>query len=80
MQFTGWMGFASALNKLARPYLTFFITLIYNVALLIALYHGKLEVKEYIMAVGPMNAMIIGFWFGERAAMTRSEKDAPGAA
>lgn len=62
---------ADALNKLARPYLTVLITTIYNLALLAALYFGKLEVKEYILAIGPMNAMIIGFWFGERAALKR---------
>lgn len=62
-------GLADGLNKIARPYLTVLITTIYNAALLIALYVGQLEVKEYILAIGPTNAMIIGFWFGERAAL-----------
>lgn len=62
-------GLAGALDKLARPYLTVLITTIYNVTLLLALYLGKLEVREYILAIGPVNAMVMGFWFGERAAL-----------
>lgn len=64
-------NWADGLNKIARPYLTVLITTIYNVTLLIALYGGKLEVKEYILAIGPVNAMVMGFWFGERAALKR---------
>lgn len=57
---------------LARPYLTVVITTIYNAALLVALWMGKLDTKDYITAVGPVNSMVMGFWFGERAA-SRSE-------
>lgn len=64
---------AEGLHKLARPYLTVLITTIYNLALLIALSKGVLEVREYILAIGPTNAMIIGFWFGERAALKRPD-------
>lgn len=70
---TKWGEWADAMNKLARPYLTVLITTIYNVTLLIALYFGKLETKEYIMAIGPVNAMVMGFWFGERAALKRPD-------
>lgn len=62
---------ASAFNKLARPYLTILITTIYNTTLLVALLLGTLDVQQYITAVGPTNAMVIGFWFGERAALKR---------
>lgn len=62
---------AIALHKLARPYLTVLITTVYNIALLVCLCMNKLGVNDYILAVGPMNAMIIGFWFGERAAAKR---------
>lgn len=72
-------GLATGLNKIARPYLTVLVTTVYNVALLVAVGAGKLEVKEYILAVGPTNAMIIGFWFGERAASSREQKDGDGA-
>ena len=58
-----------ALNKLVRPYLTFFITTLYNCLLAWALVKGKLKIVEYITAVGPMNAMILGFWFGEKSAL-----------
>lgn len=63
------------LNKLARPYLTVLITTVYNIALLIAVGIGALEVRDYILAIGPTNAMIIGFWFGERAATKRDQKE-----
>ena len=65
---------ATALNKLARPYLTALIATLFNVLCAWAVVRGKLEVKEYIMAVGPTNAMIIGFWFGERTALKRAGK------
>lgn len=68
-------GLASGLNKIARPYLTVLITTIYNLALVACVWKGKLQVKEYILAVGPTNAMIIGFWFGERAASNKRVKD-----
>lgn len=62
-------GWAEAATMLARPYLTVVITTIYNATLMTALVMGKLEVREYILAIGPVNAMVMGFWFGERAAL-----------
>ena len=59
-------SWAEAMNKMGRPFVTAIVTVIYNVALLIALAMGSLDVKEYILAVGPTNAMIIGFWFARR--------------
>lgn len=67
-------GWAEAATMLARPYLTVVITTIYNVTLLTALVMDKLEVREYILAIGPVNAMVMGFWFGERAAL-KTDKD-----
>lgn len=58
---------------MGRPFLTALVTTIYNLALLIALVTQKLEVMQYITAVGPTNAMIIGFWFGERKATKPGE-------
>lgn len=69
---------ADKLNKVARPYLTILITTIYNATLLIALWKGLLEVKEYILAIGPVNSMVMGFWFGERAALKVPGKDNEG--
>ena len=60
---------ANQLQELARPYLTILIATIFNVLLAIAYFKGDLEIVEYITAVGPTNGMIIGFWFGERAAL-----------
>lgn len=57
------------LNKLVRPYLTFFITTLYNVVLAWATFTGLLTVSDYMVAVGPINAMILGFWFAEKAAL-----------
>jgi hypothetical protein len=62
------------MNSMGRPFLTALVTTIYNLALLAALIHGELKVMEYITAVGPTNAMIIGFWFGERKSLHDYEK------
>lgn len=59
-------SWARGMNSMGRPFLTALVTTIYNVALLIGLAMGKLQIMEYVTAVGPTNAMIIGFWFGER--------------
>lgn len=61
-------SWAQAMNNMGRPFLTALVTTVYNIALLIGLINGQLKVMEYITAVGPTNAMIIGFWFGERKA------------
>lgn len=62
-------GWARGMNSMGRPFLTALVTTIYNVALLIGLAMGKLQIMEYVTAVGPTNAMIIGFWFGERKSL-----------
>lgn len=67
--FLGACQLCLAMNKMVRPYLTFFITTLYNVLLAWALVNEKIKVMEYITAVGPMNAMILGFWFGEKSAL-----------
>lgn len=66
-------GWAKGMNSMGRPFLTALVTTIYNLALLIALIGGKLDVVQYITAVGPTNAMIIGFWFGERKGKSEGE-------
>lgn len=68
------VGFA--LNETVRPFLTFFISAIYNIILGYACLSGSLSVNDYIVAVGPTNAMIIGFWFAEKAAL-RDPKISP---
>jgi hypothetical protein len=67
--------FAMSLQEFARPYLTILIATLFNVLLACAYFMGDLSIVEYITAVGPTNGMIIGFWFGERAAL----KDPKGA-
>jgi hypothetical protein len=57
------------LQGLARPYLTALIATLFNAVLAIAYFQGNLSIGDYIQSVGPTNAMIIGFWFGERAAL-----------
>lgn len=59
---------ADAMNKMGRPFLTVIITVIYNVTLLVALIMGKLDVNTYIAAVGPVNGMVVGYWFKARDA------------
>lgn len=69
---------ANGMNGLGRPFLTALVTTIYNVTLLVALGTGELRVMEYITAVGPTNAMIIGFWFGERKSLYDAKKEEGG--
>ncbi len=57
------------MQELARPYLTALIATLFNAVLAIAYFQGNLSIGDYIQSVGPTNAMIIGFWFGERAAL-----------
>ena len=71
-------GLATGLNKIARPYLTVLVTTVYNVTLVAGVASGKLDFEQYVMTVGPTNALIIGFWFGERAASSRAQKDGDG--
>jgi hypothetical protein len=61
------------IHKSVRPMLTGIITLLFNGVCLFAWYKGELNIKEYIMAMAPANSMILGFWFGERAALKTSE-------
>ena len=66
----------AALNSAARPYLTALIATLFNGVCAWAAMTGRLSPKDYITAIGPTNAMIIGFWFGERAALKHPGKDA----
>ena len=55
-----------AINDLVRPFLTFFITTLYNVILAWACFSERITVDQYMAQVGAVNAMIVGFWFGEK--------------
>lgn len=63
-----------AVNRMGRPFLTVLVTLLYNGTLLAAVCLGSLPIKDYITAIGPVNAMVMGFWFGERSRV-RDEED-----
>lgn len=67
------MHWAEGVNRMGRPFLTVLVTTLYNGALLVALGMGALNIRDYIMAMGPSNSMIIGFWFGERSAVRAAE-------
>ena len=75
MSYTQFKGWAQAISSMGRPFLTVLISTLYNVALLVGLAMGALPVHDYITAVGPTNAMIIGFWFGERKSLYEQEYD-----
>lgn len=60
--------FVDTTNSAVRPYLTFLIATIYNVALVFMVFMGMLTAQEYVTSVGTANGLIIGFWFGERKA------------
>jgi hypothetical protein len=47
-----------------QAWLTIFVTTVYNAVLAIGLFHGKVSFQEYIMAVGPINTMVMAFWLG----------------
>lgn len=58
-------------NQSVRPLLTIFISFTFNALLAWLTFTGKLPARDYLVSVGPTNAMIIGFWFGEKAALTK---------
>lgn len=62
----------AALHSAARPYLTILIATLFNGICAWAAVKGQISVTEYITAIGPTNGMIIGFWFGERAALKQN--------
>ncbi|UBM12743.1 hypothetical protein [Cupriavidus metallidurans] len=64
-----WTEAARAAGDTMRPLLTFFITACFNLTLTWAVLTRRLQVGEYIAAVGPMNSMILGFWFAEKRAI-----------
>ena len=66
-----------AANKLVRPYLTIMIATAYNVVLIWAVCTAMLPIRDYIVAVGPTNSMLMGFWFAERAALKNPNNPDP---
>lgn len=53
--------------KLAKPYLTALVATLFNATCTWAVVESKMTIVEYVTALGPTNAMIIGFWFGKEA-------------
>lgn len=52
-----------------QTWLTIFVTTIYNVILAWGVIAGALPFKDYIFAVGPINAMVFAFWLGSETAL-----------
>lgn len=52
-----------------QTWLTIFVTTFYNVVLGWAVFTGLLKIQDFIMAVGPVNTMVMGFWLGGEAAL-----------
>lgn len=61
-----WM---QVIHQAARPYLTVMFATTYNVVCVIALWNDKMTIDTFITANGPIVATLLGFWFGERAAL-----------
>lgn len=61
-----WMQVA---NQAARPYLTVMFATTYNLVCVWAVLFGKMTVETFITANSPIVATLLGFWFGERAAL-----------
>lgn len=72
--FKRWMAGVQLARDMMRPLLTFFVTMFFNGTVTWLVLIGKLTPQEYIAAVGPINTMILGFWFGERASALASGK------
>jgi hypothetical protein len=57
------------LSDIGRPFLTVMVNGVFTGVCVWAVLNSKMTVSEFIAAVGPSNSMILGFWFGERAAL-----------
>lgn len=62
------------IGSYVRPVLTFAVTGVFNVALLVGLVLNQVSFQEYITTLAPMNSMLLGFWFGERSALKDPRK------
>lgn len=67
----------NALIRSVRPVLTYGIALLYNGAMVGGLMFGKVDFAQYMAAMGPVNAMLMGFWFGERSALKDPKRKTP---
>lgn len=56
--------FLKKLTAATQTWLTIFVTTLYNFVLVWGVYADKLPFKDYIFAVGPVNAMVMAFWLG----------------
>ncbi len=52
-----------------RPILTILIIGLFMIALIIGLYTHQLSYKEFLLSISGTVSTLIGFWFGERAAL-----------
>lgn len=58
-----------ALNKVARPYLTLLFATAFMAVCVIAWATDELPIESFMAAIGPIVSTLVGFWFGERAAL-----------
>ena len=63
------LSWMQVLHQAARPYLTVMFATTYNVVCVFAFMTDKMTVDTFITANGPIVATLLGFWFGERAAL-----------
>lgn len=52
-----------------RPVITILFAVSFNLVCSLAVLFQVMTVSEYVVAIGPIVATLIGFWFGERAAL-----------
>lgn len=72
-----WGEIFTALFKTIKPFALAIGTLSYNLILVWMLYKERMEVSDFIAAVGPMNMAIIGFWFNSKKNETKEETKEP---
>jgi hypothetical protein len=63
------LSWMKVLNQAARPYLTVMFATSYNIVCVVAVMTGMMSIDTFITANAPIVATLLGFWFGERAAL-----------
>lgn len=61
----------AGLNKAARPYLTLLFATAFMGVCVASWVIGELPIESFMTAIGPIVSTLVGFWFGERAALKR---------
>lgn len=67
-----WM---EVMNAAARPFMTIMFATTYTIVCTLAWYRKDTSAEAYMNAIGPIVATLVGFWFGERAANGKDDRE-----